>query len=462
MRKLIVLIVLSFSYTLVPAQQFLHYLPIDSARSVIANATTPEDKYYGYYGADRYYMNAGLFDSSELVQKEMYAIAKKLNRDSLLCDVYAVMSNRYLLKQDFNYALVNVLKALEYAKDPKRINRVTINAGGVYAWSNNNEMALEYLKRLNASENFPTFQLFKNLYYGMAYNGINKPDSALEYLQKTEVDNRQRPDPNGYAQALAEIAKAYDLKGDSELTNVYYKKSLQLCNERGIRTFKLIVGNKYCYFLLRQGKYAEAKAIAHDNINFAKQVNNFTALAAAAEILQKVYSYNNNRDSAYQYALMQISYKDSASNQKRLNEFQNLTFSQKLKDIDEESKIRRENEERQQNIQYALIALSIIIFITLFLLLSRTVVVNERLISFFAILGLLVVFEFINLLIHPWLESITHHSPVLMLLALVMIAALLIPLHHKMEHIIKEKLVDKNKAIRLAAAKKTIENLEKS
>jgi hypothetical protein len=51
---------------------------------------------------------------------------------------------------------------------------------------------------------------------------------------------------------------------------------------------------------------------------------------------------------------------------------------------------------------------------------------------------------------------------VLMLVALVVIAALLIPLHHRLEHWIKEKVIQKNKAIRLAAAKKTIEMLEKN
>jgi hypothetical protein len=118
-------------------------------------------------------------------------------------------------------------------------------------------------------------------------------------------------------------------------------------------------------------------------------------------------------------------------------------------------------DERQQNIQYALIALGIIIFITIFLLLSRTIIVNEKLISFFAILGLLLIFEFINLLIHPWLAHFTHESPVLMLLALVAIAALLIPLHHRLEHWVKGQMIEKNKAIRLALARKAIEQLEK-
>ncbi|MEO6820819.1 MAG: hypothetical protein ABI204_13890 [Ginsengibacter sp.] len=48
------------------------------------------------------------------------------------------------------------------------------------------------------------------------------------------------------------------------------------------------------------------------------------------------------------------------------------------------------------------------------------------------------------------------------MLALVAIASLLIPFHHKMEHWKKEKMVEKNKAIRLTAAKKTIEKLDKN
>jgi len=116
---------------------------------------------------------------------------------------------------------------------------------------------------------------------------------------------------------------------------------------------------------------------------------------------------------------------------------------------------------RKQNIQYALIALGIITFIILFLLLSRSFVTNTKLITFFGVVALLMVFEFLNLLLHPFLERITHHSPVLMLLALVCIAALLVPLHHKLEKWATTKLVEKNKQIRLAAAKRTVEELEK-
>jgi len=141
-------------------------------------------------------------------------------------------------------------------------------------------------------------------------------------------------------------------------------------------------------------------------------------------------------------------------------QIQVMTFDEELRQQELATEKIKAEEQRKQNIQFALIAFGIITFIILFLLFSRSIVANERLISFFGVLGLLIVFEFINLLIHPWLSRFTHESPVLMLLALVIVASLLIPLHHRLERWIKERMIEKNKAIRLAAAKKTIEKLE--
>jgi hypothetical protein len=47
-----------------------------------------------------------------------------------------------------------------------------------------------------------------------------------------------------------------------------------------------------------------------------------------------------------------------------------------------------------------------------------------------------------------------------MLLIMVCIAAILVPGHHRLEIWLTKKLVEKNKRIRLASAKKTIETLE--
>jgi hypothetical protein len=72
---------------------------------------------------------------------------------------------------------------------------------------------------------------------------------------------------------------------------------------------------------------------------------------------------------------------------------------------------------------------------------------------------MLLVFEFLNLVLHPFLGKITHHTPALMLLGLVCIAAFLVPLHHRLEKWAIVKLTEKNKQVRLEIAKKTIEKL---
>lgn len=137
-----------------------------------------------------------------------------------------------------------------------------------------------------------------------------------------------------------------------------------------------------------------------------------------------------------------------------------MTFEEDMRQQEVAVEKLKAEEQRHQNIQYALIGLGIIVLLTLYLLLSRSFITNTKLIEFFGVVALLIVFEFLNLLLHPFLERVTNHNPLLMLLALVCIAALLVPIHHKVEKWATLKLVQKNRQIRLAAARKTIEELD--
>ena len=101
----------------------------------------------------------------------------------------------------------------------------------------------------------------------------------------------------------------------------------------------------------------------------------------------------------------------------------------------------------------------IVVFILAFLIFSRSYVANPKMILFMCVVALLIVFEFLNLLLHPVIGSITQHSPVFMLVALVCIAALMIPLHHRLEKWATKLLVEKNTTDGLAKAKRTIDEL---
>ena len=152
---------------------------------------------------------------------------------------------------------------------------------------------------------------------------------------------------------------------------------------------------------------------------------------------------------------------DSLLSLQKTGQLQSLFLEQTEKEQAAAEKKLLDFEKNNQNIQYALLAIGIIGFIFIFLLLSHRFITNTRVIGLLSGIALLLVFEFLNLLLHSFLDGITNHSPIIMLLALVCIAVLLVPLHHKLDYWAKEKLVAKNKAMRLAAAKKTIEELDK-
>ncbi len=89
--------------------------------------------------------------------------------------------------------------------------------------------------------------------------------------------------------------------------------------------------------------------------------------------------------------------------------------------------------------QLIAIALFIPVFILVLFRLRRTRL-HRGVIDFMGVLSLLLVFEFITLLSHPFIERITGHTPVLELIILVVVASVLVPAHHQLTHWLKERL----------------------
>lgn len=434
-------------------------MPMDSARLLMQTSKGVE-KFYALRRLDRYYYTTGLYDSSVLYQKQMYALAKELKSDSLMYLTLRAIGNRFTTKTDYNFGLENYFDALNYAHTSDIKSGLYQNIAYVYAVTENNEVALNYLQKADAIGVNNSF--FQNLLYGMVYNNLQRADSALFFLKRCDESDTKDYDATVYAILPTQMGMAYEQKGDTVLAKAYYEKAVNYCRKEKIASAQIRHGNVYCNYLLQSGKFEEAKRLAQENLAVARNAGINEGISNTAGILRKIFTHSGQKDSIIYYAQLQIDYKDSVSNQKRIAEFQNITFAQQLKNIDEQSKINEANEQRKHNIQFALIALGIIIFIIFFLLLSQSFIVTEKWIEFLGVLGLLIVFEFLNLLIHPYLATFTNDSPLFMLIALVAIAAMLIPLHHRLEKWVKEKMVEKNKAIRLAAAKRTVERLEKN
>jgi heme A synthase len=161
-----------------------------------------------------------------------------------------------------------------------------------------------------------------------------------------------------------------------------------------------------------------------------------------SSFLTDFYNANQNIDSAYAYLKVTMATKDSLFSQEKVKQIQNLSFQEKLRQQEIAEAKQKADEERKKNLQLVGITAFIITFILFFLLIIRRRT-KPRTIQFFGIVALLLVFEFIALFIHPYIEKWTHHNSIFMLMILVGIASVLVPLHHRMEKLIKEKMAHK-------------------
>ena len=423
------------------------------------NEETRMDSLYNYF-----YLIANIDPAlTQTITKKLLTLSEK-NEDKL-AETYAISQLSII-----NYILGNKAKTLEFAlkalKMAEPLNNATLMA------IVNNRLALAY----GAVDKDKEIEIFRQglalqpkakqstIFTTLAFNlgdrfiSQNKLDSALAYLQLAERLNLQFTNKANPIN-LMQLARLYGKMNNPELANTYFALSLDAANKSNAPRLKYYAYNYLSEYFRTLNKQDSAAFYAQNAIDIVKNTAFSRLTKDPAKFLMNYYS-NKNNDLALQYANLYINVNDSLSTANKEQESYSLLFDEELRQRELKEQAAEKQQERKQNIQYALIALGIIILFSLYLLLSRSFITNTKLIEFFGVIALLIVFEFLNLLLHPFLERVTHHSPVLMLLALVCIAALLVPLHHKVEKWATAKLVEKNKQVRLASAKKTIEQLE--
>ena len=60
------------------------------------------------------------------------------------------------------------------------------------------------------------------------------------------------------------------------------------------------------------------------------------------------------------------------------------------------------------------------------------------------IVSVLLFFEYITLLLHPFIAEKSHHSPIIEIVIFVAIAAIITPAHHRIQHWLLKKLAEYN------------------
>jgi len=353
------------------------------------------------------------------------ASAEKSDNLSILAFAENQTAHIYKDREEYEKAISLYLLATVHAdkgKNEKIKGFAPVNLGAVYLSTNNLDSSLIYSQRAYeiAVRQKATFSLsivFTNL--GSVQSKMGNPSLAVSYFNMAINQILGTPNIRYLNLAYTGLAEHYHRFNQTDSCALYAKKAIAVVN----------------------------------NTSF------FYLSSKPAQLLTDMYE-KTNCDSTLKYAKVFKTAADSLNSSKANQQILLMSFEEDVRQQEVAAEKVKAETQRKQNIQYALLGFGIISFVMLFLLLSRRIITNTKVIQFLGIVALLVVFEFFNLLLHPFLERVTHHNPVLMLLALVCIAALLIPLHHRLEKWATAKLVEKNKQIRLAAAKKTIEELE--
>jgi hypothetical protein len=455
-KVLVILLIIVYSQPLT-AQEIAE----DSLLHVINNTKEDSTKIdainafsFGYYSPDTSFYYA----------REIVAAGNAMHNTLVTAMGMAKMATSYMRVQNDTRLLETALTALKMAEPYNNpVVMATIYDIMSAGYRLNPQKEIEYeLKAIDIIEhNAP------NRFYVIILNNYaevmllhGQLQQALRYSQRAYEMSLLYGKFEGATFINRNLANIYLALGNRELAKTYCNLNLAEARQNHYSKLYYFAYNGLGNYFEQTNQKDSAACYYSLSLQYAKNSTGIGQYIEPSRWLYNYYKTKRENDSAIKYMDMYLLATDSIANLKKSIQVQNIAFEEDLR----QQSIKQEKDaatlSRRHTLQLIMLAIGILFAVFLFLLLSRSIIVSHKLVAFLSILLLLALFEFINLLVHPFLESVTHDSPVLMLLALVVVAALLVPLHHRLEKWATHKLVEKNKQVRLRAAKRTIKKLE--
>lgn len=356
---------------------------------------------------------------------------------------------------NFLWATGNYPSALEYyllslrkcesINDLAGIIRANSNIGNIYAEMGDQKMAISYTlksKKMIESANIPNLLLISLLNLGDSYEKLNQLDSARIYANQAYELAVRLKDLNTKTRALNNLGNIYSKMHQGAIAMGYYHESLSIAKE--INDLQILCESSIGIAeLFKEARQADS-ALWYSRLSllYAHKAGYTNRILYASSFLSDYFKGMNRLDSAYYYQEITIAAKDSLFSQEKVREVQNLSFMEQIRQQEIAEEKMKAAEERKSNIQMLGLATFISFFFGILFVFSKRKT-NRKIIKFLGLLGLLLLFEFISLFLHPYIAALTHHTPILMLLILVAIASILVPLNHKLEYWVRDKLAKK-------------------
>lgn len=359
-----------------------------------------------------------------------------------------IMGNIFWVTGDYAKSLdynLQALKEFEKLHYPEGLERAYNSVGITYAEQGDFIKAIPYFHKTKANSSPPEISdlvIVALINLGDTFEKLNQLDSARIYTnQAYELALRwHNKYPGIVGIALNNLGNIHSKMHQDRIALEYYHMSLaELTGNKDIDgVCETTMGMAQIF---KRGGLQDS-AFFYSRLSLAEgNKGGFTRrVLNASSFLSDYFKSLNKVDSAYHYQQITIMAKDSLFSQEKVKALQNLTFQEQIRQQEIKEADRKADEERKANIQMMGIGTFITFFFVLLFVFSKRDA-NRKAVRFLGLLGLLLLFEFISLFLHPYIAEWTHHIPILMLVILVGIASVLVPLHHRLQEAVKTKLL---------------------
>jgi tetratricopeptide (TPR) repeat protein len=357
------------------------------------------------------------------------------------------------------FASGNYIKALETQLKVMRIQEKMENPLGIAASSNTIALIYQEQADYNNALNyfFKSKTIFESLHHdpyllitllniGDIYEKMNKLDSALEFQNKAYELAIHIKDRDNIGTILTNLGNIHYKLGNRDIALSHFRAAVPIVlEENDLETYADALYGIANIFR-DNGKSDSAIYYAKRSLSNSLLATFPKGVMNASTLLSKVYEQLHLIDSAYAYYKMATVTRDSLYNGDIIRQVQVMGNNELLRQKEIAENKQREREERQRNLQMLAIAIFIIVFFAILVLISRKKY-KPKYFRYLGLLALLLLFEFITIFLHPFITDFTHHIPILVLLVSVSVAALLVPLHHKLEDWVEHKMAHKKKRV---------------
>ncbi|HWB24805.1 MAG TPA: tetratricopeptide repeat protein [Chitinophagaceae bacterium] len=381
-----------------------------------------------------------LFNAQEIlfISKKVKYINGEMRALKQMAEGYEFIGNYPLALQYY----LERLQLDEKYPDAEKETVTLLSIANVYELEGDYKQALFYAKKgydLVNRNKLEDYRWYSYMVFGEMYEKMNDTLNAELYNKLAYELAAKNNDSAWMGMCLNNTGNTYLKAKQYAAALDYYRRGVPFLIQNGNASF-LCESYQGIATIFNEMKkpdsaifYGKAALSIAENRDFGKKY------LVSCQLLTSIYKGNMQADSALFYQTKMLVMKDSIYSQEKVRQVESLTLAEQLRQKEKLQADQEEAENRTYQLKMLLVGLLIPFFFLLSILLSKGKI-PKRVVEFTGILSLLLLFEYLTLWLHPAVSEMTNHSPFLEIVIFVIIAAILTPSHHRIQHWMLEKL----------------------